>query len=193
MSSASRKTASGTAGSTADLNLTLTVNESYNLSSLVITEQIPPGWNLTSSSPVADSFNITTGKIKWNLRGSNVSDMVINYTIFIPADETSNRTVSGNTKYIDEGSNVLIETTGNSSVIVNRTCATGINPPASGEWKIDQATECEDADICLSSGSDLNIHNKTLILEDTEAHVRDINFIDGGEIVLSGNTTIYMS
>jgi len=154
MASISRGTAIGTAGATADLNLTLTVNESYGLNSITVTEQIPPGWNLTSSSPTADSFNITTGKIKWNLRGSNVSDMVINYTIFIPADETSNRTVSGNTKYIDEGSNVLIETTGNSSVIVNRTCATGINPPASGEWKIDQATECEDADICLSEGGD---------------------------------------
>jgi len=181
------------AGSTYDANITLTVNESYGLNSITVTEQIPAGWNLTNSSPTADSFNISTGIIKWNLRTSNVTDMVINYTVFIPADETSNRTVSGNTKYIDEGSNVLIETTGNSSVIVNRTCATGINPPASGEWKIDQATECEDADICLSSGSDLNIHNKTLILEDTEAHVRDINFIDGGEIVLSGNTTIYMS
>jgi len=70
----------------------------------------------------------------------------------------------------------------------------GSHPPLSGNWDIDQLTECISEYITLAVDSILRVFNsETLILEDTEVQTHEIVIENDGELVLSGNSTIHLS
>jgi len=105
------------AGDSFTVSLSISVNESNKPNGVIISENVPSGWNVTSSSPAHDVFNSSTGEVKWLLwpLGTPVGDIIINYTFHVPSNATSGIYVSSGTVYI-RGNNASIG--GDSTVTV---------------------------------------------------------------------------
>ena len=74
-------------------------------SSVIITDNFPAGWNVTSSSPKATSISTSAGRIRWNV--TNVTDRNITYSIKVPANASlGNRTFSGSFSYLEDSTNI---------------------------------------------------------------------------------------
>ena len=167
----------------------------------VISPVVP---NITLESNTIIDFDLTPYEtdiessdtdLFWNVAGDN--NLIA--TVYIDP-ETDNMTIIPRPDIVavDYVTLILNDADGGTDtqeikIVIEPICS-GVNPPSSGNWNIYEETVCEDKDIFLSDGSSLDFyHNNTLILKDTEVHIHEINFIEGGELILSGNTTIYLS
>jgi len=90
--------AQATQGSTVDVNLEVVKGENPP-SGVIISEYIPIGWTLVSSTLAYSTFNSSTGEIKWVLFGSTFTSQTITYTLQVPSNATEIATFSGNYSY----------------------------------------------------------------------------------------------
>lgn len=90
-------------------------------SGLIIKEYIPLGWNLTTSTPTANSFNFATGEIRWVITNpTGITNMTVYYTLRVPDTEVinSSKTFNGTFLYTFEDLDITKNITGNSVVTV---------------------------------------------------------------------------
>ena len=79
-------------GKTVDIKISIDT-KGADISSLIITEEIPAGWELVSSTPQADQFE---GKAKWLLYGSSLTNKVtLIYTLKAPTSFSKPQEVNG--------------------------------------------------------------------------------------------------
>jgi len=114
------------AGSSVNVSISLDVNETGKPNSVIVKDYFPAGWDVTSSVPIANSVNSSSGEIKWILTGDGVVDRVVSYVIEIPSGEIGNRTFSGELLYNDpEGNPVTVGIGGDSTITIEGECPTG--------------------------------------------------------------------
>ncbi|MFH1098041.1 MAG: PEGA domain-containing protein [Candidatus Desantisbacteria bacterium] len=87
------------------VTLPVDIDESNRPNGVIINDYVPSGWKIISSTPAANSFNPSTGEIKWVFFGNQVSDMIINYKIQIPAGESRMKGLSAQILYNDSKGN----------------------------------------------------------------------------------------
>lgn len=111
------------AGSRVNVSIALDVNESNKPNSVIIKDYFPTGWNISSSEPSANSFNSTTGEIKWIFFGESVSDRIISYVLEIPPGVLGNNTFSGEFMYLDQwNSTITCDIMGDAVINVEKKC-----------------------------------------------------------------------
>lgn len=74
--------------STSTIRLSVDLNQSNPPTGVIITERIPTGWTIISSSPRSNVYDIGTGTIKWVLYGQLLSNQNITYAVQVPANAT---------------------------------------------------------------------------------------------------------
>jgi len=73
--------------------------------SVTVVDNFPAGWNVTASSPAADSTDSVTGNIRWDI--SDVIDKNLTYSLKIPSDASlGTETFSGEFSYPEVPVNV---------------------------------------------------------------------------------------
>ncbi|MBT5022225.1 hypothetical protein HOK51_01330 [Candidatus Woesearchaeota archaeon] len=79
-------------GETVDISLTINLKE--EVSSVIVTELIPSGWELVDSVPSANKF--PDNKIKWLVYGSSLKDgLILNYALKAPDSFSSEQELEG--------------------------------------------------------------------------------------------------
>ena len=83
------------------VDIDLEVDETSKPSGVTVKEYVPAGWTATSATPDFDSWEPSTGEIKWVFVGGQVSDtgMDITYEVAVPGDATGAKTFSGQLLY----------------------------------------------------------------------------------------------
>ena len=115
---------SADAGDSGSVSLALTV-VADEITGLIVSDIVPSGWTVTSSSPTYNSFNSETGEVKWVLYGGTLITQTITYSATIPSSETSgDKTFSGTISYVLSGDQTDT-TSGDTSISV-----TGVTPTA---------------------------------------------------------------
>lgn len=84
---------------TVDVLLKLKLRDA-NVDSVIITEQLPEGWELVEASPTASDFG--NGKFKWLLYDSPMRDRTFSYTLKAPPDFSQPVLVSGDWRVLEE-------------------------------------------------------------------------------------------
>lgn len=105
---------------------------------MIVTEYLPAGCSVVSSTPQYDTFDAETGEIKWLLSGSDVVSQEITYVFSAPADgEGSSFVINGSLSYNDATqSPQTVLLVGDSEIVIDQ-------PPAA----------CAGADVSASEGS----------------------------------------
>ena len=109
--------ASGSPSGSADVTLSLVKGDNPP-NSVIITEYVPSGWSVTSTSPTYSTYNSSTGEIKWVLWGGDFITQDITYTVGIPADASASVEFSGQYLYNDPdtGDPATITTSGETTL-----------------------------------------------------------------------------
>ena len=85
--------------------------------SVTVTENFPVGWNVTASSPAADSTDPATGIISWTI--SDVTDKNLTYSLKVSSDASlGNETFSGSFSYPEDSTNITGSFGGDSDFVV---------------------------------------------------------------------------
>lgn len=93
------------AGETVDITLEVTIEDLDLISSIIVTETIPEGWEVVSSDPQADEFE---EKIKWLIFGSSLEEeMTLEYTLQAPEDFSGEQELSGYWDIVGSGHGVI--------------------------------------------------------------------------------------
>ncbi len=71
-----------------------------NVDSVIITEQLPAGWELVEASPTASDFG--NGKFKWLVYDSPMRDKTLSYTLKAPLDFSEPAIVLGEWRTLEE-------------------------------------------------------------------------------------------
>jgi len=112
------------AGDSISVSLALTV-VADEITGLIVSDIVPSGWTVTSSSPTYNTFSSTTGEVKWVLYGGTLITQTITYDVTIPSTETSgDKTFSGTLSYVLSGDQTDT-ISGDTSISV-----TGVTPTA---------------------------------------------------------------
>ncbi len=110
---------SATAGDSTSVSLAVTVASEPGINGAVIKDFVPSGWTVTDSSPTYNSFDSTTGEVKWVLYGETLKTQTITYTVSIPASETAGiKTFSGNVLYTLNDVETTDDTSGDTTIDV---------------------------------------------------------------------------
>ncbi|MFH1588153.1 MAG: hypothetical protein ABIA76_02350 [Candidatus Diapherotrites archaeon] len=96
-----KRTVKGNAEPGKTINIEININlNGEEPSSLIVTEDIPTGWELVSSTPNAVSFE---NKIKWLLYGNKLQNITtLKYSLKAPANFSDKEALSGNWKTLEE-------------------------------------------------------------------------------------------
>jgi len=95
------------AGDSITVSLALTVVGADGITGLIVSDIVPSGWTVTSSSPTYNSFTALTGEVKWVLYGGTLITQTITYDVTIPSSETTgDKTFSGTLSYVLSGNQV---------------------------------------------------------------------------------------
>lgn len=92
------------------VSLNLDVDEVSGPNGVIVRENVPAGWTITSATPSYKTWSPGTGEIKWLFFGTEVSDtgMDIVYEVAVPAGETGDKTFSGEILYNDPNTGELL-------------------------------------------------------------------------------------